>query len=102
MEVSAQLYGLAILPQGKSSQHPFDRTPGRPLNGLEALEKEESLLAPATGIEPRFLGLPAHSEVAIPTELSGMLFYRHTKIKKNCITKNAYRIFQTMICGLRM
>jgi hypothetical protein len=60
MEVSGQLHILAALPQDKSTRHPEWAT--EPV--WTRWRRETSL----PGIEPRFLGRPAHGPVIIQTE----------------------------------
>jgi hypothetical protein len=60
---------LPLYPQGNSrSTHCMGGWVG-PRAGLDVMEKRKNLL-PSQGIESRLLGRPAHSIVAIPTELS--------------------------------
>jgi hypothetical protein len=75
MEVKGQLFAPAALPPRKE--------PLVPIPGSGRYREEKNLL-PLQGIELRLPGRPARSLVAIPTELSRLLFsslYLFLKIK---------------------
>jgi hypothetical protein len=68
MEGSGQLQAPAALPPGKSPWYPLDRKLGGP-QSRSGRGGEEKNSQPPPGIEPFNPDRPAHSLVAIPTEL---------------------------------
>jgi hypothetical protein len=69
MEVSGQLHVPSALPTGKSPSYPLDRRLGGP-QSRSGCGSEEKNSQPPPEIEPEIPDRPAHSLVAIPTEIS--------------------------------
>jgi hypothetical protein len=72
MEVSDQLHTLNALPPGKEPLVPLNRRLGRP-QSHSGHGGERKTSQPLPGIEPWNTDCPAHSLVAILTELSWLL-----------------------------
>jgi hypothetical protein len=67
MEANGKFRASAALPRGKLPRYTLDRLRG-PQNRCAHYEEERNILH-LSGIEPQFLSRPAHSLVAIPTEI---------------------------------
>jgi hypothetical protein len=79
MQVSGQLQTPGALPPGKKIRYPLDRRLGGPQSQSgRGVEEKNSQLPP--GIEPQSSDRPARKPVAIPTELSRLLYNNKTDL----------------------
>jgi hypothetical protein len=91
MEVSSQLHVPAALPQGK--QLPGTDCVGGwlgPRTGMDVVD-ERNISSLPPGIESRFLGRPADSVVAIPTELPYFSLFNYAVRNSDCIASKIER-----------